>query len=100
MLSEFLINFWSPFVSKNDSIFELGSSSGKNLEILEIDSFFNTRKNVGLPPEAICNPSLSSLQAVAEPEETEYWYYLTGKDGKMYYAVTLEEHNQNIVNYL
>lgn len=69
-------------------------------EDLEIDSAFNTRKNLGLPPEAICNPSLSSLQAVATPQETEYWYYLTGTDGKMYYAKTLEEHNENIAKYL
>lgn len=36
---KFLINFWSPFVSKNDSIFELGSSSGKNLEILRRNGY-------------------------------------------------------------
>lgn len=69
-------------------------------EDLNIDSFFNTRKYPGLPPEAICNPSLSSLQAVASPTESEYWFYLTGSDGNMYYAKTLEEHNQNIANYL
>lgn len=67
---------------------------------LAIDSPFNTRKNLGLPPEAICNPSLSSMQAVADPNKTEYWFYLTGKDGKMYYAKTLTEHNENIAKYL
>src|SRR3989339_82164 len=57
---------------------------------LNLNSLFNTRKNLELPPEAICNPSLSSLQAVADPTETDYWFYLTGNDGKMYYAETLE----------
>lgn len=69
-------------------------------EDLAIDSPYNTRKYTGFPPTPICNPSLSSLQAVAELVETEYWFYLTGNDGKMHYAQTLEEHNQNILTYL
>ncbi len=67
---------------------------------LQIDSPYNTRKYPGLPPEAICNPSLSSLSAVSQPTKSDYWFYLTGTDGKMYYAKTLEEHNQNIANHL
>ncbi|PIU74324.1 endolytic transglycosylase MltG, partial [Candidatus Roizmanbacteria bacterium CG06_land_8_20_14_3_00_34_14] len=43
-----------------------------------IDSPFNTYKNKGLPPEPVCSPSLSSLEAVinADPS-TPYWFYLT-----------------------
>ena len=67
---------------------------------LQLDSPYNTRKYFGFPPEAICNPSLESIRAVAEATSTDYWFYLTGHDGKMYYSKTLEEHNQNIVNQL
>lgn len=68
---------------------------------LKIDSPFNTYKNTGLPPEPICNPSLSSIEAVINANSnTPYWYYLTDKNGVMHYAVTLEEHNNNIRKYL
>ena len=68
---------------------------------LKIDSPYNTYKNKGLPPEPIANPSLSSIKAVINADEnTPYWYYLTDKNGVMHYAVTLEEHQNNINKYL
>ena len=68
---------------------------------LKIDSPFNTYKNKGLPPEPIANPSLSSIKAVINADEnTPYWYYLTDKNGVMRYAITLEEHQNNINKYL
>ncbi len=75
----------------------------KNLteDDLKIDSAYNTYKNKGLPPEPISNPSLSSIKAVINADEnTPYWYYLTDKNGVMHYAVTLEEHQNNINKYL
>lgn len=68
---------------------------------LKVDSPFNTYKNQGLPPEAICNPSLSSIEAVINANSnTPYWYYITDENGVMHYAVTLEEHEANIQKYL
>ena len=66
-----------------------------------IDSPFNTYKNKGLPPEPVCSPSLSSLEAVinADPS-TPYWFYLTDNNGVMHYAVTLQEHEANVAKYL
>jgi len=75
----------------------------KNLtkEDLEIDSPYNTYKNKGLPPTPICNPGLASIEAVIDASEnTPYWYYLSDKTGRMHYAKTLEEHNENIRKYL
>lgn len=69
-------------------------------EDLEIDSPYNTRRHTGLPPGPICSPGLSSIQAVINPTETEYYYYLHDKDGKVHYARTLQEHQQNIQKYL
>ena len=67
---------------------------------LEMSSPYNTRKFPGLPPTPICNPGLASIKAVVFPKETDYWYYLSDREGQMHYAVTLEEHNQNINLYL
>lgn len=68
---------------------------------LKIKSPFNTYLNPGLPPEPICSPSLSSIEAVinANPN-TPYWYYITDPQGVMHYGITLEDHEENIQKYL
>lgn len=69
-------------------------------EDLEINSPYNTYKFTGLPPFPIANPGLSSIKAAIFPEESPYWYYIHGKEGRIYYAKTLQEHNANIRKYL
>lgn len=69
-------------------------------EDLKQESLYNTYKNLGLPPTAICNPGLASLKAAAAPKDSEYWFYLADKTGKTHYAKTYEEHQENIENYL
>ena len=70
-----------------------------NYLALEIDSPYNTRKYLGLPPGPICNPGVSALLAVANPADTSYLYFLTGDDGVMYYSYTEEEHNRNAAEH-
>jgi len=67
---------------------------------LKINSPYNTYQNPGLPPYPICNPGYNSLYAIYHSIDSDYLYYITGTDGNMYYAETLEGHNQNITNYL
>ncbi len=68
---------------------------------LKINSPYNSYLHASLPPTPICNPGLVSIEAVINAnEDTPYWYYLSDKTGKMHYARTLEEHNQNISRYL
>jgi UPF0755 protein len=70
-------------------------------EDLRIDSPYNTYKNKGLPPDPICSPSLSSIEAVINANSsTPYWYYITDNNGVMHYSVTLEEHESNVQKYL
>lgn len=59
---------------------------------------YNTYLNPGLPPTPIANPSLSSLNAVANARDTQFLYYYHDSKGNSYYAKTLEEHNQNVAN--
>jgi len=67
---------------------------------LKISSPYNTYQNPGLPPYPICNPSYNSLYAAYHPIDSDYIYYITGTDGNMYYAESLDEHNSNIAKYL
>lgn len=66
----------------------------------EIESPYNTYANTGLPPGPISNPGLSAFRAVTYPRETEYWFYLHDPSGAVHYAVTYEEHQANIAEYL
>ena len=66
-------------------------------EDLELASPYNLRKYAGLPPSAIANPGLASIDAALDPENTNYYYYALGKDGKHHFFKTLSEHN-NFVN--
>ncbi|MFA6338862.1 MAG: endolytic transglycosylase MltG [Candidatus Paceibacterota bacterium] len=67
---------------------------------LTVNSPYNTYKNKGLPPTPINNPGIDSLLAAVKPTQTPYLYYLSDKNTKIHYAKTLEEHNQNIKDYL
>ncbi|KKQ01907.1 MAG: Aminodeoxychorismate lyase [Candidatus Roizmanbacteria bacterium GW2011_GWA2_36_23] len=72
-----------------------------SLDDLEIDSPYNTYKNKGLPPTAIANPGINSIKSVAAANaNTPFWFYLTDKNGKMHYAETIEEHDENVSKYL
>lgn len=66
------------------------------------DSEYNTRLYKGLPPGPIANPTLSALQATADPAVTDYYYFVSG-DGiyknQNFFAKTLEEHTANIRAY-
>ncbi len=61
----------------------------------KVDSFYNTYAYPGLPPGPICNPGLASIKAVVYSAKTDYLYYLHDKNGKVYYAKTNEEHEEN-----
>jgi UPF0755 protein len=43
---------------------------------LNIDSDYNTRRRVGLPPTPIGNPGLTSIQAAADPASAKYIFYV------------------------
>lgn len=65
---------------------------------LKVDSPYNTYLYEGLPPGPIANPGDPALQAALEPEEHNYLFYVTRKDGTglHYFAETEEEHNKNV----
>ena len=59
---------------------------------LEIDSPYNTYKYKGLPPAPICNPTIQSIQAAYNPDETEYLFFVATGDGGHYFSKTYKEH--------
>lgn len=67
---------------------------------LALDTPYNTRKYRGLPPTPINSPGLTAILAAIRPEASEYYYYLTAKDGTTIFGKTNDEHNRNKAKYL
>ncbi len=75
-------------------------SSELTLDDLAIDSPYNLYKHIGLPPTPIDSPSLDAILATIRPTKTNYWFYLSGYDGLMHYAVTYDGHLANKAKYI
>jgi UPF0755 protein len=67
---------------------------------LRKDSPYNTYTRRGLPPTAISNPGFDSIFAALNPIPNNYVYFLTDREGKVYYAKTYEEHLKNKRKYI
>ncbi|MCJ7841790.1 endolytic transglycosylase MltG [Lederbergia sp. NSJ-179] len=63
-------------------------------EDLKVDSPYNTYEHKGLTPGPIANAGKESIEAVLNPADTDYLYFLAEYGtGDVYFAKTLEEHN-------
>lgn len=59
---------------------------------------YNTYKNKGLPLYPVCNVSREAIDAALHPKQTDYLYFVRGKDGEHVYSSYFSTHRQNIVN--
>ena len=68
---------------------------------LKLDSPYNTYLNPGLPPTPIANPGLAALQAAAQPQTTDFLFFVAKGDGSgdHAFAKTIEEQEANRVKY-
>ena len=69
-------------------------------EDLLIASPYNTYRMIGLPPGPIANPGNDALKAVRTPLSNPYYYFLTDRQGVVYYARTFDEHQNNRLKHL
>lgn len=59
---------------------------------LSYDSPYNTYTNQGLPPGPIANPSYQAITCALYPEESTYYYFVTGKTGETVFSSTYAQH--------
>jgi len=69
-------------------------------EELEIDSEYNTYKYRDLPPTPINNPGDSAIRAAIYPKSSDYWFYLSDKEGNTHFAEDKAGHDSNVNKYL
>ncbi len=63
----------------------------------DFDHPYNTYVYDGLPPSAIANPGYNAITCALYPSTTEYYFFVSKKDGTTLFAKTEEEHLENIV---
>ncbi len=66
------------------------------------DSPYNTYMVQGLPPGPILNPGADAIEAVLNPTESNYYYFMADVygDGTVYYAETYAQHLALVEKYL
>ncbi|MEK7129097.1 MAG: endolytic transglycosylase MltG [Patescibacteria group bacterium] len=67
---------------------------------LKTDSPYNTYTRRGLPAGPIGNPGLDSILAAIYPKDSPYLYYLSDREGNVYYSATFDKHKKNKVLYI
>jgi UPF0755 protein len=72
-------SWWKPVLSKSD---------------LQVNSLYNTYQVNGLPPSPISSPGFEAIQAVLNPENTDYLFFRAKCDGSGLhdFSVTYQEH--------
>ncbi len=61
---------------------------------LEVESFYNTYQNEGLPPGPICNPGIVAIEAALNPVDTDYLFYFALNNGEHVFTKSYEQHIQ------
>ena len=80
----------------------LGQGSlGRGLRRSELDrkTPYNTYKIEGLPPTPIANPGKAAIEAVLNPADTDFIFFVADGTGGHAFAQTLDEHNSNVAKW-
>ncbi|HFI0450896.1 TPA: endolytic transglycosylase MltG [Streptococcus suis] len=66
-----------------------------------IESPYNIYWTAGLMPGPVDSPSVSAIEAVINASSTDYLYFVADvTTGTVYFAKTIEEHDQNVAKYV
>jgi UPF0755 protein len=81
-------------------VYALGGDRELTLSDLAVDSPYNTRLVLGLPPTPISAPGRASIEAALQPAQGEWLYYVRTDEsgvGSHTFAVTQEDFNKAVL---
>ena len=64
-----------------------------NKDYKRFNSPYNTYIYRGLPPGPINSPGINAIIAAANPDDTDYMFFVARGDNRHHFSVTEEEHN-------
>jgi UPF0755 protein len=68
------------------------------LDSPESSNKYNTYENFGYPIAPITTPTIGSIEAALNPQETDYLFFVSDASGKKYFSDSGNGHDQNIKN--
>ncbi len=68
----------------------------KRIHLEDGDNPYNTYKIAGLPPGPIASPGRDALQAIVEPADSPYLFFVSKNDGTHIFARSYREHERNV----
>jgi UPF0755 protein len=68
----------------------------KRSHLRQLDSPYNTYRNIGLPPGPIANAGRAALEAVAEPADCQDFFFVSMNNGRHEFCPTLDCHNRAV----
>jgi peptidoglycan lytic transglycosylase G len=66
---------------------------------LESPTPYNTYTMRGLPPGPISNTGVKAIEAALYPEDTQFLYFVSKKDGTHYFSTNFKEHERAVRRY-
>jgi uncharacterized YceG family protein len=66
---------------------------------LQLNSPYNTRTHVGLPPGPISNPGKAALLACINPPQTQYLFYFTDRQLVTHFETNQQDFDRDIQKY-
>ena len=92
----------------NIAILYAGGKLGQKISLADdaaidtnIDSPYNVYTHLGLMPGPVDSPSSDAIEASVNQTKSDYLYFVANvEDGKVYFATTKEEHDQNVAEHI
>ncbi len=81
-------------------VYRVKNYSGKiTRKMLKAATPYNTYVVKGLPAGPICNPGKEALEAVLDPEKSDFLYFVSNNAGGHKFSKSLQEHNKAVRKY-